>query len=665
MKIITDKSQLKGLTNTALGMRKQKRIVYNKPTLNDQDTRENIALLEDCRRYWDSMRDFRTRRQRNKKYYRGDQWSDEVYDQETDQYITEETYIMNQGKVPLKQNQIRQLMKNLIGQYRSNPNKSIVMSRSRENAVVTEMLTNALQCALQNNMATELDARLFEEYGLSGAPIQKVGYDYFKTRNLEDVRLYNVNPSRFFCNSDVADIRLTDLRLAGEIIDTTIDEIVSAFAKNNTDEKIIRDIYTGLVSTAYLSENGLDSSRIDNLDFYLPVDFNKARLFEIWYLKGAWKVYAHDPVDGSYNIVPYTLEEIAAQNQERLRVGQEQGIPDEEIPLIEAKPKYEQAWHVKYLTPTGYCLFESETPYKHEEHPYVITLYPLLDGEVWGFIEDIIDQQRYINRLIIMMDFIMGSSAKGILMIPEDVIPDNMTVNDFAKEWTKFNGVITYKPQPHQKLPEQISSNSTNIGISELLSLQMSLIQEISGVHGAIQGKDATSGKPASLYAQEAQNATLNTLDYMATFQAFQQKRDTKVLKLITQFYKDKRYLAINGRSVNEASKLYDPDLVKNLDFDVVVTQGVDTPVYRQIIDETLMKLLEGQMIDIEMFLEQTSLPFADKLLAAIKQRKEQMVQGAGMEQLPPELVQQAAQGANPKAMEMLNRAVGNKQLAA
>lgn len=661
MKIITDKSQLQGLTNTSLGMRKQKRVVYSKPSIPNESTRENIALLEECRRYWDSLRDFRTRRLRNKKYYRGDQWSDEVFDQETNQYITEEQYLKNQGKVPLKQNQIRQLMKNLIGQYRSNPSKSVIISRSRENATVTEMLTNALQCALQNNSSTELDARLFEEYGLSGAIIQKVGYDYFKTRNLEDLRLYNVNPSRFFCNSDVSDIRLIDLRLLGEIIDTTIEDIVSSFAKNKADEQLIRDIYNGLVSTAYHSENGLDSSRIDNLDFYLPVDFNKARLFEIWYLKGAWRVYAHDPVDGSYNIVPYTMAQIADQNMERIRIGNEQGIPEDEIPLIEATPKFEQAWHVKYLTPTGYCLFETETPYKHEEHPYAITLYPLLDGEVWGFVEDIIDQQRYINRLIIMMDFIMSSSAKGVLMIPEDVIPDGMSPGDFAKEWVKFNGVITYKPAPHGKIPEQISANSTSIGISEMIALQMSLIQEISGVHGAIQGKDATSGKPASLYAQEAQNATLNTLDYMATFQAFQKNRDTKALKVITQFYKDKRYLAINGRTINEVSKLYDPELVRNLDFDVVVTQGVDTPVYRQIIDETLMKLLEAQMIDVEMYLEQSSLPFADKLLAAIKQRKEQIAQGAAVDQLPPELMQQAAQGADPKAMQMLNQAAGKQ----
>lgn len=661
MKIIKTKDELQGFSNSTIGMRKQKTIPLKNVSEISDEVNENMQLLEDCRRYWDSLRDFRTRRLRNRKYYRGDQWSDQIEDPDNEgEYITEETYLKNQGKVPLKQNQIRQLVKNLIGQYRSNPSKSIVVARAREDAQATEQLTNALQCAEQNNMLAELDARVFEEFNLSGAVLQKIGYKYFKERNLEDLYVENVNPNRIFFNSDVADIRLTDLRLIGEIIDTTVDDIVSTFAKSKADEKKIRDLYAGLVDRTYLSDHGLDSVRLDNMDFFNPRDSNKARLFEVWRLRGAWRVYAHDPMDGSYNIVPFTLKEIAEQNSERVRLGTEQGIPAEEIPLIEAEEKFEQFWYVKYLTPFGHCLYEGETPYKHEDHPYAICLYPLLDGEVWGFVEDIIDQQRYINRLIIQMDFIMGASAKGVLMIPEDIIPDGMTPNDFAREWTRFNGVITYIPKAHGKIPEQISANSTGIGLNEMIALQMSLIQNISGVHDAIQGKSPNSGTPAALYAQEAQNASLNTLDYMSTFQYFKQKRDTKALKVIAQYYKEKRYLAVNGRSINEDAKLYDPDLVRNLDFDVVVTQGMDTPVYRQLIDDTLYKLLEGQLIDLEMFLEHTTMPFADKLLSAVRQRKEAMEQG-GMGGLPEELLSQVSGNVDPRAMALAKQSIGMK----
>jgi hypothetical protein len=662
MRIVKSKEEMGGLTNSALGMRRQKIFTIGESSISD-NVKENMVLLEECRKYWDSLRDFRKRRLRNRKYYRGDQWSDEILDPETNKYISEETYLKNQGKIPLKQNQVRQLVKNLIGQYRSNPSKSMVIARSRDNAQVTEMLTNALQCALGNNLTDELDARIYEEFALSGAIPQKIGYKYWKERNLEDLYIENVNPNRLFFNSDVSDIRLHDLRLIGEVIDTTVNDIVSTFAKSSADELKIRLLYSSTVSRDLLSDSGLDPTKLENLDFFIPQDPSKARLFEVWKLQGKWRVYAHDPMDGSFNIVPFTMKEIALQNQERLKLGIAQGMPVEEIPLIEAEEKFEQFWYVRFLTPFGHCLFEGETPYKHEEHPYALTLYPLLDGEVWGFVEDIIDQQRYINRLIIMMDFIMSASAKGVLLVPEDIIPDGMNPDDFAKEWTRFNGVITYTPKAHGKIPEQISANSTSIGISEMIALQMQLIQEISGVHGAIQGKNAQSGTPAALYAQEAQNATLNTLDSMQTFQYHKQKRDLKALKVIAQYYKDKRYLAINGRTINEATKLYDPELVRNIDFDVVVVQGSDTPVYRQMIDETLMKLLEGQMIDLEMFLEHTSLPFADKLLASVRQRKEQIAQTG---EIPPEIIteaQAASASSNPQALAMANQFLG-KQVA-
>jgi hypothetical protein len=333
-------------------------------------------------------------------------------------------------------------------------------------------------------------------------------------------------------------------------------------------------------------------------------------------------------MDGSYSIVPETIKEIATLNRQRLEFGRAVGMPDEEIALIEAKEKYEQAWFVKFLTPYGQVLFESETPYAHESHPYALTLYPLLDGEVWGFVEDIIDQQRYINRLIILMDFIISASAKGVLLVPEDVIPAGMTPKSFADEWTRFNGVIVYKPNQSLSKPEQISSNSTNIGIHELLALQMQLITQISGVHEAMQGQAPKSGTPAALYSQEAQNASLNTLDYIQTFNHFIQDRDTKVLKLICQYYTEPRFLAVSGKQYSQEAKMWDPAKVKDVEFELVVTSGNDTPVFRSMIDSTLLQMLQGQMIDLEMFLQNTTLPFANQLLESIQSKKQALAAG-------------------------------------
>ncbi len=664
MRAIDSKIDLRKYANSKIGMRKQRQVVYD-TTLHSEDTAKNMELLWECQRYWSSLREFRNRRVRGRKYYSGDQWSDLVVDPKTGNVMTEGTYLKLQGRVPLKQNKIRQLGKNLIGQFLSNSTQSIVLTRKKTDSDVTEMLTNAIQYAHQSNMLDILDPRCFEEFIISGAPVQKLGFQYIKERNIEDVTVDNVNPHRIFFNSDIKDPRLKDLRLIGEIIDTTVDKIVSTFARNKEDEKRIRQIYASVME-GYDDYTGLTSRRNDALDFFVSNDLDKARMFEIWKLEGEWRTYVHDPLDmdNPYYITKRPLKEIAVLNEQRLALGRSQGMEDEEIPLIEAEEKYEEFWYVKYLTPTGYCLYEGETPYSHEEHPYVLALYPLLDGDVWGFVEDLIDQQKYINRMIVMQDMMLSASAKGVLLVPEDAIPDGTTPDEFAEEWTRFNGVIIYKPSTkHQRVPQQIVSNSTNMGMSEMLALQLQLIQDISGVHGAIQGIAPQSGTPSSRFAQEAQNASLNTLDYMNTFNSFLARRNYKMLKIITQYYKEERYLSINGRTLSEDSRLYRPSMVKGIDFDIVISEGKNTPVYKQIINDTLFQMLNAQFIDVEMYLEHVSLPFADALLADIRQKKEKLAQGE-VGQLDPSMMQQVQQNADPRAIELAQKAMGLNQMA-
>lgn len=657
---------------TSLGLKQENKTKNNSLKELDKDEQgKNIALLELCHNYWDGLYNFRARRRRARRYYRGHQWKDIITDPENSSHnITEEEYIERQGKIPLKQNMIRQIVKNLLGQYRSNPTKTIVVARARENATETEMLSNALQSVHHINQGKELDVRNCEEFILSGACPQKMTYKYFPTRNIEDVYFENVSPRRIFFNTDIEDFRLTDLRLIGEIIDTNIESIIAAFAKTEKDETRIRELYAMRGDDKELEYYGgiydLSSDDRDTINFFIPNDPQKCRLYEIWRIKSDWRLYIHDPTDASYDTLPYSkdlVEKIEQENNMRMKAGLAQEIPADEIPLIDAVKKYESFWHGSYLTPDGNVLWEGETPYKHEEHPYALCLYPLIDGEVWGFIEDIIDQQRYINRLIIMLDFIMSASAKGVLLVPEDSIPKGISPQDFADEWTKFNGVIIYKPTQRGDVPQQVSASSTAAGIHEALAIQMKLIQEISGVHTAIQGIAPKSGTPASLYAQEAQNATLNSMDYLQTYANFKAVRDNKLLKLILQYYDEERYLAISGSSYDEEAKLYDPSKVQDIDFETVTTQSTDTPVYRQLIDDTLMKLLEAAQIDIEMFLEHTSLPFADKLLDAVKRRKQEMMdnQAGG---LSPELMQEGAEQTNPQAMALLNQASQMQQAA-
>ena len=77
----------------------------------------NIQLLTSAASHWAAMNEFRSRRERAKRYCYGKQWDDLV---EVDgRFISEEEYIRSQGNVPLKNNLIRRLVRSVLGVFRN------------------------------------------------------------------------------------------------------------------------------------------------------------------------------------------------------------------------------------------------------------------------------------------------------------------------------------------------------------------------------------------------------------------------------------------------------------------------------------------------------------------------------------------------------------------
>lgn len=650
-----------------------------KPTLQKNEVSgENMDLLYTALECYENFATWRSERETIRKYHRGDQWHEAITDpDDSSETITEEQYIKNQGKIPLKQNLMRQIAKSILGQFRLNRNKTTVHTYDREEQWLGEVLTNAIRTVHEVNNTRELDVSSLMEFLISGMPVAKVTYSYLKEKDREDVFIRTPNPNRMFFNTDIEDIRAhKDLRIIGELHDVTYEELCAVFAKNDADKEILGDWYSQSHKEKLKAETGLtgfSTDRIDTIDFYNTNDASKLRVIEVWYLDADWKTYIHDRLHGTYYCSDLTMEEVEGENERRRLYVDMNGLEDDEGYYIEAERKWEQFWRVKWLTPHGKTLMEMDSPYLHQEHPYVIAPYPLIDGEVWGFLSDIKDQQRYINRLITLIDFIMGYSAKGVLFIFEDMIPEGMTEDDIAEEWSKFNGVVKLKkPKEGGDYPKQIHANSINIGAQELLTLQLKLINDISGVHSAIQGQEAKSGTPSSLYAQEAQNATINIKDMFDHFAFYQKQRDQKVLSVLRQFWTDKRMLSPRSVVTDDKAAVWDPERIRDVDYDLVVTQGQDTPVYRQIMDDMLFKLLEAQQIDIEMFLESSSVPFADTLLQQIRSKRQQLQQQGlptGTELTPDMLAQAgvdpntlAQQGGSPQANEMVQRLMQGTQ---
>ena len=563
------------------------------------------------------------------------------------------------GKVPLKHNYIQQYIRNIHGQLLSSPTQTVVYARSRDDQPLGEMLTNALQACHQLNRIRKIDINVVEELCLTGIACAKVRYGYWSTKNRTDGKIDLVNINRLFFNADIEDPRLTDIRRIGELHDYTFDDLVRNFATCREDVQALREIY-GICHDHTKLENLYENhaSRLQNLNFLYTNDLGKYRVIEVWERLGRWVLYIHDYADGTEEIyTELTMQEVEAINASRIEQGMAAGIAPDTVKLIYAREQYEYYWRVKYLTPNGYCIKETESPYAHEEHPYVLAAMPVIDGRFKAVLSDVIDIQRYINRLLTLLDFIIGASAKGLLMVPQECIPDDMDIRDFAREYVKTNGVILIKKGAYDKLPKQISMNGTNIGAWEMFAQEMNIMQQISGLNGAVQGQVPRANTPSSLYAQQAQNSMMNFVVLFENYNMFCEERDEKLLKVLMQYYTTRRYIGTNGKTAGEMAKFYEPEMAQKIeDFNLTAAKSNDTPVFRQMTDDLLMKLLESGRIPLEIFLNNCSLPGADKLLAEVKSFNEQAAAGQIDPEALTQLQQAAQQNADPNAMAMMQR---------
>lgn len=624
-------------------------IKNNKQTIKETDYSElaaNYLMMQTYRDDWYSLSPFRQRYQRVCKYHRGDQWSDLTTDDDGNT-VTEDTYIRDQGKLPLKQNIIRPLAKSLEGLYRSEKGKSIVISRKPKQAELEKMMSNTLQAVLQVNNMKEVDARTFDLYLLSGLPIQRIGYDFIDKYKRFDVKINYIDPQYIFFNTDIKDIRLNDLRRIGQLHDVTMDELFVNFAKSEKDKEFLRKLYSGTLRDELLSTYGLSADRGAALDFFVPDEPHKCRVIEVWEKKAVDIIEYWDKAAGEEGVWERSLNDLIQINEMRIKKFIAEGIPEDKWLLIEYTQSTGFKWFYKYLTPFGHVLREGETPYKHGMHPFVMYPYPLINGEVWGPLEDIIDQQKYINRLITLWDFIMGTSAKNTLVLDEKSL-NGQSPEQIGAAYRQVGGVIVLDYQGGKnKPPEELGGRMPNLGITELIGMQIKWMQDISGVQPAMQGQTGNSGTPASKYAMEIQQTTLNNRDLMESFASFRKDRDMKVLHTFIQYYKDKRYLAISGK---DNSQLYDPELIEDIsDFDITIGQSMDSPTYKGWIDEMLKEFVINGLIDMEMFLTHSNLPFADALLEDIRNRREQMSQG---QMSPQEAVNGVSQNFNQQAQQ-------------
>jgi hypothetical protein len=617
---------------------------------------KNHDILLDAYTAWNSLDDFRKKARRNKMYTFEDQWGDKTG------HTTERQSILNQGGIPLQNNRIRGIVRSVCGVFRSQQTEPVCVSRDRDEQAKGDMMSTTLQYVYQNNRLWGLDSMNLNYFLVSGLAAFKSVYS--ERDGKVDVWTDHVNYNYFFFDNHMQDPRHRDCHMVGQIHDLGLYDVMKMFAKSQEQAERIREIYRYVDKSrtvAYPESLTRDAHR--HLDFFLPKDETRCRVIEVWKKESKARYRVHDRLTGDFYRIE--LEDVAGldvKNQARIAEQSAAGVAPEDMKLIEYEWMIDNYRYFYYLSPHGDVPVEGETPFWHKSHPYSFRVYPFYDGQVFPFVSNFIDQQRHINRLIMLQDMILRASAKGVLLIHKDSIPEDSSLEEIAAEWGVFNGVIPYSGKPGVPIPQQIVSNSHNPGITDMVSLQLKLLEDVSGVQGALQGKTPSAGTPASLYMQQVQNSTTSLTEIFESYRELREERDNKNLKLIQQFYTEPKFVNIVGKGADRKSMVYEPNSVRNAEFDISITESSSTPAFRMVMNDFLMQIYNTGKITLTDLLENGAFPFADKLIQSVKLHQEQMQAGMQPSQplVPGDIQQQLAAGTHPIIGQMLGNSTNS-----
>lgn len=446
---------------------------------NTENNNLAMRLLAEAHRAWERLRPLREKRLRNKNFTYGNQWCDMTTD-ETGRQVSEIDHMRANGKEPLTNNLIRQLVKSVVGRFRDR--------------LASEPLPPS---ALAGNLVGELDSRLMEEFLISGCCFQRIDF------GPGGVTLDNVSPSRMIVSGG-DDPRCRDFDLVGQLHDMPLATLVERLSDGSRQRAL--DI------CRHYQASAADDVTAD--DFFRSQHHGRVRVVELWRRESREGYDCHNPSTGEWYFQPGAPDAGAADDG------------------IDRRWRLRQVWRCYWLSPDGAVLSQYDSPYRHRSHPFAVKLYPLTDGEVHSMVEDVIDQQKYVNRLVTLVDHVMGASAKGVLLYPDNILPEGYTWQDLRYAWARPNSIVPYHPRGGNDRPEQISSNATNIGAYEMVNLQMRLFEQISGVTGALQGQAAGAATGAQLYESQVSNSTIALSDIFETFDSFRRERDRKAAEV-------------------------------------------------------------------------------------------------------------------------------------
>lgn len=451
---------------------------------------KDLILLRRSRRAWEQLGSFRSQRKRCKDFAYGRQWDEQVLLSDG-RVMSERQMFERQGRVPLTNNLIRQMLKGVIGRYRY-----LTADIDAEDADTSVAIRSVM--LKDENEIENLDARALEEFLISGVAVQRV----------EEGKVENVSPQRVFWQPFLRE-DAGDCRFLGMVHRMGIGEAIRRFSGG--DPRKVAEIMS------------IGERRGDEWWDVDEPDDERVSVIEVWRRRPRQLLRIFDPELSEYRCEEYSAgvaERVKKENQRRRRRGRRG---------IECRYDIAEQWEQTWLSAAGMVLRRTLKP-EGTRPQIVVRCYPMIDGEVHSLVEDVMGQQRQVNRMMMLMDEILNASAKGVLLFPADQLPRGLTWRNVRDLWRQPGALIPFKRTSKHVRPMQVNTAGTSAGAAELLKTHLQMFDDISGT-GRMSRERLGGTRGAETMRRELEESMLSVLDVLSSFRRFVVERDKLLSK--------------------------------------------------------------------------------------------------------------------------------------
>lgn len=207
------------------------------------------------------------------------------------------------------------------------------------------------------------------------------------------------------------------------------------------------------------------------------------------------------------------------------------------------------------------------------------------EGIWYGFIRDLLDPQRWVNKFFSSMADVVASQAKGGLLAEADAFVNK---ENAIEDWNNPRNIVWLRRDGLNKVRER-NAAGVPAGLNQLLDFTVSSLPAVAGVNLEFLGM-ADREQPGVLEHQRKQAAISTLSEFFNALRLYRKQQGRVLLKFIKEFISDGRMIRIVGK----AQAVYVPltQEAGAIEYDIVVDEAPTSPDQKNRTWQALAQLL-------------------------------------------------------------------------